>query len=253
VAVSPLDTAAGTTRIRKVCVESLSTERTVPKRGTSSSILNIRQYRVKSVVIGASVICANTHKQQAQDYKDGTGTTGLISALPATQQAIDPTVRYCLRPSRAMSNNRENPGNAYQVGAAASIPPCDGCLALMCGSIRCCECESVFYCSRACQVSHWRRGHKFECAGLKRLNEEQAQAVLRNFFEDPHSWDLLATPGMYAAAVRLGLHDKIREALEWDRDCLRDRLRAGQDPMYYTGWIMPEIFRAHGVGEATRI
>ena len=124
------------------------------------------------------------------------------------------------------------------------IPPCDGCLQLFCGTMVCAQCRSAFYCCRDCQASHWKSKHKDECAVLQRLNEAKAQKVLGKFFEDRHTWKLLDKTGAYKAAVRQGLHDKIRKALERDRDTVHDRYRAGQAEICDTHLVMFELFRA---------
>jgi MYND finger len=124
-------------------------------------------------------------------------------------------------------------------------PPCDGCLKPFCGTMQCGKCESAFYCCRACQVSHWKSEHRGDCAALKILNEAKAQKVLEKFVEDQDWWNLLDKTATYKAAVRQGLHDKIREVLELDRDTLLDRYRAGHDELSHTHRVMHVIFRAN--------
>jgi MYND finger len=109
----------------------------------------------------------------------------------------------------------------------------------------CAQCESAFYCCRDCQVAHWKSGHKSECSVLQRLNEAKAQKVLGNFFEDQGSWKLLDKTGAYKAAVRQGLHDKIREVLEFERDTFHDRFRSGEAVKVYTYMVMFTLFRAY--------
>jgi MYND finger len=110
--------------------------------------------------------------------------------------------------------------------------------------MQCAGCESVFYCCRECQVSHWTAKHKDQCSLLKRLNEAKARKVLGSF-EDRHSWRLLDMAGTYRAAVHLGLHDKVREVLENDRSTLFDRFKAGQNLLCHTHWVMFVLFRGN--------
>ena len=43
----------------------------------------------------------------------------------------------------------------------------------------CQKCEYVKYCSRACQVEHWKAGHKKECPDLKRERAEDREFLRR--------------------------------------------------------------------------
>lgn len=121
-------------------------------------------------------------------------------------------------------------------------PPCDGCSKPFAGTMQCGRCESVFYCGRECQVSHWSAKHKAECAQLKQQNEETARQVLESFREF-RDWTDLDVAGAYKAAVHQGLHDKIREVLELDKTSIVDRFNNDKVLICYTNCVMSVLFR----------
>jgi hypothetical protein len=44
-----------------------------------------------------------------------------------------------------------------------------------CESLRCCsKCKSRSYCSKECQLKHWKTGHKKECSGLQNIRDNMA-------------------------------------------------------------------------------
>lgn len=121
-------------------------------------------------------------------------------------------------------------------------PPCDGCAQPFTGTMQCSRCESVFYCGRECQLSHWKAQHKAECAQLKQQNEETAKQVLASFKEF-RDWEDLDVAGAYKAAVHQGLHDKIREVLEMDKSSIVDRYHRDKVFICYTNCVMSVLFR----------
>jgi MYND finger len=121
-------------------------------------------------------------------------------------------------------------------------PPCDGCSQPFTGTMQCSRCESVFYCGRECQTSHWKAKHKAECAELKQQNEETAKHVLESFKEF-RDWTDLDVAGAYKAAVHQGLHDKIREVLEVDKTSIVDRFNRDKVFLCYTNCVMSVLFR----------
>jgi MYND finger len=135
-------------------------------------------------------------------------------------------------------------------------PPCDGCLKPFAGTMQCAQCQSVFYCCRDCQVSHWISKHKFECAELKQQNEETAKRVLQSF-KTMRGWKDLDVAGAYKAAVHQGLHDQIRSVLELDMelpDCIAERYRDGCEYFCYTHCVMTFLFRGQRAeGKAQRL
>jgi MYND finger len=121
-------------------------------------------------------------------------------------------------------------------------PPCDGCSQPFAGTMQCSGCESVFYCGRECQVSHWKAQHKAECAEMKQQNEETAREVLESF-KECRGWDDLDVAGAYKAAVHQGLHDKIREVMELDKTSIVERFNRDRVFVCYTNWVMSVLFR----------
>jgi MYND finger len=130
---------------------------------------------------------------------------------------------------------------ARKVPAGVDNPPCDECSKPFGGTMQCAQCESVFYCGRDCQVSHWSSKHNAECARLKQQNEAMAERVLSNF--KICRWEFLDSTGTYKAAVRLGLHDKIREVLDLDRTSIVYRCRSDGEFICYTVRLTQTIFR----------
>jgi MYND finger len=130
---------------------------------------------------------------------------------------------------------------ARKVPAGVDNPPCDECSKRFGGTMQCAQCESVFYCGKECQASHWISKHKDECARLKQQNEAIAERVLSNF--EICNWRFLDSTGKYKAAVRLGLHDKIREVLDFDRITIVDRCRSYGEFICYTAGLTRTIFR----------
>lgn len=74
---------------------------------------------------------------------------------------------------------------------------------------RCGACKSVVYCSAHCQSTHWRDGHKKECAVLaaawKQQQEEEAAAVAAALADGDRGGEdtdsAAATPSPEAAAT----------------------------------------------------
>lgn len=64
------------------------------------------------------------------------------------------------------------------VGAHSTDQPTSGTLCFGCGSAaptsRCAKCGVALYCSRACQVAHWKGGHKHDCGRYKLLGRQMA-------------------------------------------------------------------------------
>ena len=58
--------------------------------------------------------------------------------------------------------------DAPHVRQFSSIPRCSGCGRQATSLKKCSRCRVAAYCSRACQVHHWKEGgHKQECAQLE--------------------------------------------------------------------------------------
>ena len=77
---------------------------------------------------------------------------------------------------------------------------------------------------------------------MKKQNEETAQRVLV-FFTLGGSWRPLDSTGTYKAAVSLGLHDKIRQVLDFDKASIVDRCRNGNEFICYTDRVILSLFR----------
>jgi MYND finger len=122
-------------------------------------------------------------------------------------------------------------------------PPCDGCQEPFAGTMQCAQCQAVFYCCRDCQVSHWSSQHKAECAMRKKQNDETARLVMGSFV-DWQLWFCLDVTGAYNAAVRYGLHNKIRHAMGLDKaDFSAKRYRDAGSCVFYIKYVMLILFR----------
>ena len=55
------------------------------------------------------------------------------------------------------------------VGSLENAWPCANPKCQKRGKKKCSKCKGVKYCSRNCQVAHWRSGHKHECEGLQQI------------------------------------------------------------------------------------
>lgn len=127
------------------------------------------------------------------------------------------------------------------------IPSCDACGAEYAGNLQCSKCESAFYCSRECQVDHWKRGHhKQNCPTLQKQCQEIAAVVLSEL-DQCRGWDRLDGAGAYRAAVQLGLHKAILDLLQRDVDDAMKRYRQGKIALSYTQYIMSVLFRGQRV------
>jgi MYND finger len=127
-------------------------------------------------------------------------------------------------------------------------PTCDGCSTAYAGTMKCAQCESVFYCCRGCQVAHWTSKHKGECSLLKVRNEDTAKRVLKSF-ETLQGWTDLDLSSTYKAAVRLGLHDKIREVFERDITSIIGTCRNEKGFLCYVHPVMKVLFEQRAEGK----
>jgi len=71
----------------------------------------------------------------------------------------------CAKCNEALSTETE--AKAGAAGAAAK-------------ALRCGQCKAVFYCSQACQVAHWKEGHKVPCSAQK--------VALAKYLESGGAW-----------------------------------------------------------------
>jgi len=105
-----------------------------------------------------------------------------------------------------------------------NLPPCDVCGELWSGK-RCAGCQSAFYCSRKCQIKHWKKGHKHECATLQQKCIDVAQDLVKLMNqESPEATPLVSHfrqlyyMGHYNAAVQAGLYAAIQTLLRQDNN-----------------------------------
>jgi hypothetical protein len=71
--------------------------------------------------------------------------------------SLDSNTPMDMRPLMRVLNAKSSDNNSY-VGR-----PCARCGQLFAKLKRCTRCKDVSYCSRECQVAHWKAGHKEEC------------------------------------------------------------------------------------------
>lgn len=62
---------------------------------------------------------------------------------------------------------------------AANFTSCLNCQ-INKGSKRCVRCKNAFYCSRECQVQHWKDGHKKTCLKKEELDENEDELKSKN-------------------------------------------------------------------------
>ena len=89
-------------------------------------------------------------------------------------KSVVPEVLYWARKSVA-SGNYDAMGFVTQLeGAIDSV--CGNCAKRAASSSlsRCAKCKAIYYCNRACQTDHWKKGHKWDCVdtnGVKKVRE----------------------------------------------------------------------------------
>lgn len=102
------------------------------------------------------------------------------------------------------------------------IPCCDACGKEWSGNLGCSRCQSVFYCSKECQVDDWRATHKKECGTMKEVCRKTGAEVVeamngqRQMY--PDTLGRLDMAGPYSAAVDAGLHEAMRRAFQSETD-----------------------------------
>jgi hypothetical protein len=63
-----------------------------------------------------------------------------------------------------VSERPREPGAGAVGGRGGKLKRCFWCRQRFSSLLRCAGCKSVAYCSKDCQVGHWKAGHKQECA-----------------------------------------------------------------------------------------
>ena len=60
-----------------------------------------------------------------------------------------------------------------------NIHQCDNANCTMIGNQTCGKCKKTYYCSRECQIRHWKRGHKLECQSKTRSKLQGIEKIRR--------------------------------------------------------------------------
>lgn len=147
------------------------------------------------------------------------------------------------------------------------VPACDECGTKWSGNLICSQCQSAFYCSKACQSAAWKHGgHKQNCAGMKADCERigaEVVAAMKVEVDKKKSGDRTAkelferldAAGPYEAAMKIGLHDAMQHLFQLDCKQIRQRFAKVPCVYIYTPLIMSILFRGgriEGRGEKSR-
>jgi hypothetical protein len=131
-------------------------------------------------------------------------------------------------------------------------PSCDCCGAEYSGSLKCANCQSIYYCSKKCQKTDWKLKHKAACPQMKENCERIALEVVQTLSGEtargagrvePRILEQLDATGSYQVAVDNGLHEAILQVMEIDLEQVQTRLREAYDVYFYTLNVMSILFR----------
>jgi hypothetical protein len=122
----------------------------------------------------------------------------------------------------------------------------------------CQGCRLASYCSRACQIAHWKKGgHKAACPTMAAESQEtgaRAVAMLKDTRRPPAMRVLylrdLDDSGPYRCAVKAGLYAALRDALRDDIEVMRGR-DAEQLGNSYLHAILMVLFRGQRISRAS--
>ncbi len=118
-------------------------------------------------------------RRLTQNFRDAEGPRAVHAMLLADGGAVLTVLQEAARVVETETHKQELHKHEQQQqlrllasrrgGAAAprrrcAAPECDKQETFSDEFKKCASCARVFYCSRACQVQHWRAGHKRECA-----------------------------------------------------------------------------------------
>lgn len=128
-------------------------------------------------------------------------------------------------------------------------PPCDACGKDGGALLLCQRCVSVFYCSKDCQVHHWKHGgHKKACEHLKQQAESAVHVMEQiHKVENPmlkvRLLERIDGTGPYNVAVREGLFGAMIDIFAADEKLILERFQSATGPIFCgTMSIMSTIF-----------
>jgi len=128
------------------------------------------------------------------------------------------------------------------------VPPCDACGKIFAGKSTCKTCKSVFYCGRDCQVDHWHKGHKAQCASLHKNCIDTAKLVVKDIkdesLDSAKRYEGLATlcsMGHYKAAVVEGVHKAVQELFQHEERQLRNQWEKSEYSSF-TVYVLSNFF-----------
>ena len=105
------------------------------------------------------------HKKAINHYRDAEDKRNGID------EEISKTIDWSNRTMAEVVIAHIRPGNLAQ-------GECHSCGEVTDKPLRCAACKMVFYCSKKCQVSAWKQGHKKECKNLKSERDKKESSVV---------------------------------------------------------------------------
>lgn len=102
---------------------------------------------------------------QAKQYKGACEST--LEALNIPDDMILPKMSAFMYTSFRFDHQYFKPGGKFDGMAERHL--CAHCAKQLLQLQKCGRCKKVFYCSRTCQVAHWKTGHKKSCKPTKDL------------------------------------------------------------------------------------
>jgi hypothetical protein len=141
---------------------------------------------------------------------------------------------------------------------APDVPACGSCDAEGAGTQVCQGCRLASYCSRACQIVHWKKGgHKAACPTMAAESQEtgaRVVAMLKDTRRPPAMRVLylcdLDDYGPYRCAVKAGLYAALRDVLRDDIEVMRNR-DAEQLGHSYLHAILMVLFRGQRISRSS--
>jgi len=140
--------------------------------------------------------------------------------------------------------------DSFKEPVAPDNPPCDCCGKLWTGIHACAVCQSAFYCSKECQRTAWKQGHKKECKHLQAKAKTTAERVVNTMMDTKLSslervqgLERLSCTGFYKAALECGINSAIQKLMKEEKKYFLVRFLEDTSHVSFVCWIVGALFR----------